>query len=117
MKKKDRAKKRTEAGENTATNRIANAIKANTGIDTRVVVPGHILRGGGPSAYDRVLATKFGCHAAKLIAEEKYGVAVAMINTVVSENPLSEIAGKSKLIVPEHQLVQTARNIGISFGD
>ena len=117
MKKKDRAKKRLEAREITATNRIAASIKANTGIDTRVVVPGHILRGGGPSAYDRVLATKFGCHAAKLIAEEKYGVAVAMINNVVSENPLNEIAGKSKLIVPDHQLVRTARNIGISFGD
>jgi len=117
MKKKERAKKRLEAGEITATSRIATSITANTGIDTRVVVPGHILRGGSPSAYDRVLATKFGCHAAKLIENEKYGYGVAMLNNVVSENPLDEIAGKTKLIVPEHQLVRTARDVGISFGD
>lgn len=117
MKKKDRAKKRLEAGETTATNRIAASIKTNTGIDTRVCVPGHMLRGGSPSAYDRVLATKFGCHAAKLIADEKYGVGVAMINGIVTENSLKEIAGKSKFIDPDHQLVKTARNIGISFGD
>lgn len=117
MKKKDRAKKRSDAGEFTATNRIAAAIKANTGIDTRVCVPGHILRGGSPSAYDRVLATKFGCHAAKLISESHYGVGVAMINTVLSENPLSEIAGKTKLVTLDHQLVTTSRDIGISFGD
>lgn len=117
MKKKERAKKRFESGEVTATNRIAASIKANTGVDTRTVVPGHMLRGGSPSAYDRVLATKFGCHAAELIAQEKYGVAVAMINRVVGENPLSEIAGKSKLVTLDHQLVRTAREIGISFGD
>ncbi len=117
MKKKDRLKKRLEAGETTATNRIASIIMSETGIDTRVVVPGHMLRGGSPSAYDRVLATKFGCHAAKLIEQEKYGVGVAMINKIVSENPLAEIAGKTKLITPDHQLVQTARNIGTAFGD
>ena len=117
MKKKERAQKRLDAGEITATNRIAAAIRTGTGIDTRVVVPGHILRGGSPSAYDRVLATKFGCHAAKLIEQEKYGYGVAMIKNVVSENPLKEIAGKTKFMVAHHQLVQTARDIGISYGE
>lgn len=117
MKKKDRAKKRLDAGETTATNRIASAIMKNTGIDTRVCVPGHMLRGGSPSAYDRVLATKFGVHAAQLIADQKYGYTVAMVNTKLTENPLADIAGKTKLITPDHQLVKTARDIGISFGD
>ena len=76
-----------------------------------------MLRGGSPSAYDRVLATKFGVHAAQLIADDKYGYAVAMVNEVVTENPLSEVAGKTKFVPVDHQLVKTAKDIGISFGD
>ena len=117
MKKKERAKRRLEAGEVTATNRIAKSIIANTGFDTRVVVPGHMLRGGSPSAYDRVLATKFGCHAAQLIADEKYGYTVAMINSTIGENTLADVAGKTKFVTPDHKLVKTAKDIGISFGD
>lgn len=117
LKKKDRAKKRSEAGEITATPRIAAAIKEKTGIDTRIVVPGHMLRGGSPSAYDRVLATKFGAHAAKLIAEERYGYSVAKVNDVITENKLEDVAGKTKFVPVDDQLVTTARAIGTSFGD
>lgn len=117
LKKKERAKLRAEAGITTATNRIAKQIEENTGCETRVCVPGHMLRGGSPSAYDRVLATKFGVHAAELIASEKYGYTVAMVDDVVSENPLSEIAGKTKFVPQDDQLVKTAKDIGISFGD
>lgn len=117
MKKKERAKLRAEQGITTATSRIAKQIEEMTGRETRVCVPGHMLRGGSPSAYDRVLATKFGVHAAQLIEQEKYGYAVAMVNEVVTENPLPDIAGKTKLVPPDHQLVQTAKDIGISFGD
>ena len=66
---------------------------------------------------DRVLATKFGVHAAELIAADKYGYAVAMINEVVSENPLSEVAGKTKFVPADHQLVKTAKALGVAFGD
>lgn len=117
MKKKERAKLRAEQGLTTATPRIAKQIEELTGCETRVCVPGHMLRGGSPSAYDRVLATKFGVHAAKLIAEEKYGYAVAMVKEIVTENPLKDIAGKSKLVPPDDQMVQTAKDLGISFGD
>jgi 6-phosphofructokinase 1 len=117
MKKKERAAARAEQGLTTATSRIANQIEQMTGCEARVCVPGHMLRGGSPSAYDRVLATKFGVHAAKLISKEKYGYAVAMIKENVSENPLSEVAGKTKFVPQDDQLVKTARDIGISFGD
>ena len=117
MKKKERAKARAEQGITTATNRIAHQIEEMTSRETRVCIPGHMLRGGSPSAYDRVLATKFGVHAAQLIAKDKYGYAVAMVNEMVTENPLPEIAGKTKLVPPDHQLVKTAKDIGISFGD
>ena len=117
MKKKERARVRSEQGLTTATSRIARQIEEKTGCETRVCIPGHMLRGGSPSAYDRVLATKFGVHAAELIEKQKYGYAVAMINEVVSENKLIDIAGKTKFVPADCQLVKTAKDLGISFGD
>ncbi len=117
MKKKERAKKRTEAGIITATSRIATQIQANTGIEARVCVPGHMLRGGTPSAYDRVLSTQFGVHAAYLISQEKYGRTVAKIGNKITSNKLSDIAGKTKFVDVDNHLVIAARDIGVSFGD
>jgi 6-phosphofructokinase len=117
MKKKERAKSRADAGITTASNRIAKQIESATGCETRVCVPGHMLRGGSPSAYDRILATKFGVHAAKLIASEKYGRTVAMVNGKVTANKLADIAGLTKFVDPKDQLVVTAKRIGVSFGD
>lgn len=117
MKKKERAKRRAEAGIVTATNRIATQIQSKTGLETRVCVPGHMLRGGSPSAYDRILATQFGVHAAKLISQGKYGRTVAKIGGKITSNKLEDIAGKTKFVSPDDQLVTTAKNLGISFGD
>lgn len=117
LKKKERAKAREAAGITTATNTIAAQIQKATGIETRVCVPGHMLRGGSPSAYDRILATRFGVRAAELIAKEKYGYSVAMINAKIGENPLKDVAGKTKFVDPEGGYVITAKDLGISFGD
>mgnify|MGYP002534457900 FL=1 len=117
LKKKERARLRAEAGITTATNRIAAQIQSKTGLETRTCVPGHMLRGGSPSAYDRILATRFGVRAAQLIAADKYGVSVAMINAKIGENPLSEVAGKTKFVDPQGNYVITARDLGVSFGD
>lgn len=117
IKRKERTKQRCDNGIITATSRLAGQVQSATGIDTRVCVPGHMLRGGSPSAYDRILATKFGVHAANLIAENRYGVSVAMVKGVITQNSLADIAGKSKLVNPDNQLVYTARNLGVSFGD
>lgn len=117
MKKKERAKKRAESGIITATSRIAAQIQSNTGIEARVCVPGHMLRGGAPSAYDRVLSTQFGVHAAYLIAKEKYGRTVAKIGNKITSNKLEDIAGKTKFVDTDNHLVIAARDIGVSFGD
>ena len=117
MKKKERTRLRQEAGITTATNRIAAQIQQKTGLEARVCVPGHMLRGGSPSAYDRVLATQFGVYAAELIREEHYGMSVAKVGGTITANKLDDIAGKTKFVSPDDQLVQTARNLGISFGD
>ena len=116
LKKKQRAAQRAERGEKTASERIARAIEAATGMETRTVVPGHVQRGGSPCAYDRVLSTQFGVYAANLIANDVYGVSVAMANHEVTHNPLSEIAGKTKFVTPDCQMVRVAQNMGISFG-
>jgi phosphofructokinase-like protein len=97
--------------------RVAAEVHQATGAETRVVVPGHIQRGGSPSAYDRVLATKFGVFAAELIKNEQYGTTVALVGDHVVANKLADIAGKSKLVPPDHELVNVAKNIGIRFGD
>lgn len=117
LKKKERAAKRQEMGITTITSTLAAEIQKGTGIETRVCTPGHMLRGGSPSAYDRILATKFGVEAAELIEKEKYGYTVAMINGAIGENKLSDIAGKTKFVAPDCSYVKTAKDIGISFGD
>ena len=117
MKKKERAKARAERGEVTATARIARLVGEKTGLETRTVIPGHILRGGSPSAYDRVLATQFGAHAAYLLKHEKFGYTVAMVDGKITQNPLSDVAMKTKFVGENSQMVKTAKDIGISFGD
>ena len=86
------------------------------GVEARAVVPGHVQRGGTPSAYDRMLSTIFGVHAAELINEGNYGQAVAMIGSTVGHNPLSEVAGKTKFVPEDNQIVNDARAMGLSFG-
>lgn len=117
MKKRDRAHIHDENPYKTVAHRIAEQITERTDIESRAVIPGHVQRGGSPSPYDRVLSTRFGVYAAKLIKDEVYGVTVAMHGDEVGHNPLSEVAGVSKFIPSDHQMVQTARNIGIDFGD
>lgn len=117
MKKKERAEKRGKEGITTATSRIAKQIEGKTGFETRIVVPGHIMRGGSPSSYDRVLASQFGVYAASLVNKEIYGVAVGERNNKVVHTPLGEVAGKTKFVPADDQMVETARSLGISFGD
>ncbi len=114
MKKKERAEKR---GDNTTiTPWLAKYIGEKAGVETRVSVPGHIQRGGNPSAYDRVLSTEFGSYAGKLVSDGRFGVTVAMVAGKVTYNSLADIAGKAKLVPPDCQEVKTAESIGISFG-
>ena len=117
MKKKERAVFREETGFTGVANRIAKQLEEMVGVEARAVVPGHVQRGGSPSAYDRMLSTVFGVHAAQLIAAENYGQAVAMVGNTVSHNPLSEVAGKTKFVPADAQAVRAARSMGISLGD
>jgi len=79
-------------------------------------VPGHMQRGGSPSAYDRVLATQFGTYAARLVADDHFGVTVAMVNNHVTANPLVDIAGKTRGVPDDCDMLNVARSMGISLG-
>lgn len=97
--------------------RLAKEIEAETGNEIRVTVPGHFQRGGSPCAYDRVLSTRFGAAAAKLIKEKNYGNMVALRGGNIVPVPLSEVAGKLKTVPVDCEEIQAAREIGVSFGD
>lgn len=96
---------------------IGAGIQEITGMEVRVTVPGHMQRGGEPCAYDRVLSTRMGAVAAKLILEKEYGYMVAVKNNNITKVPLSEVAGKLKTVDPQCSMIQDAKMVGISFGD
>ncbi|MGN1458311.1 MAG: 6-phosphofructokinase [Acutalibacteraceae bacterium] len=97
--------------------KIAHEIEEATGQETRVTVPGHFQRGGSPDSYDRLLATRFGSAAADLIIKEQYGYMTALVNGKVVPVPLKDVAGKLKTVPTDCEIIQSAKNIGISFGD
>lgn len=75
---------------------LAREIERLTGIETRAVVLGHVVRGGSPSAYDRMLATRLGVAAVQSVKDRQFGVMVCLRNNAISRVPLSEILGKMK---------------------
>ena len=96
---------------------IGARIQEVTGSEVRVTVPGHMQRGGEPCPDDRVLATRLGAAAARLIADEEYGYMVALKNNEITKVPLSEVAGKLKTVDPGCSMIKEAKMVGISFGD
>lgn len=96
---------------------VANEVAKRTGKDTRVVVLGHLQRGGEPTPYDRILATRFGAAAVRELAEGRYGEVVVLRGGIITTIPMAECAGKVKTVPIDDEMVRTARGLGISFGD
>ena len=96
---------------------IARDIQTITGKETRSLVLGHLQRGGMPTGYDRLLATRFGGAAVRAIADEKWGHMVALQSPHIVTIPIEEALREPKRVEITHDLVQTARASGISFGD
>lgn len=95
---------------------LSRRISELTGLETRETVLGYIQRGGTPSPMDRVLATRYGAAAADMIAQRDFGKMVALRNSEIVSVPLSEVAGKLKLVQPYDPLVVQAMKMGTSFG-
>lgn len=97
--------------------KVAKEIEERSGVEIRVTVPGHTQRGGSPCPYDRILSTRLGAAAAKLILNDEYGYMVGIVNGKTKKVPLEECAGKLKVVTPDAQEIKEAKRIGISFGD
>ena len=96
---------------------VAREIAKRTGKETRCCVLGHLQRGGPPTTWDRILATRFGVKAVQLVNEGHLGSMVSYQNYQVRHVPIAEAVNRLKLVPPNGELVQTARDVNISFGD
>ena len=98
-------------------NLIGNAIARESGKDVRVSVLGHIQRGGTPSPFDRILATRFGVAAVDLIAAGGFGMMVALHGESIVSVDVAHAIGHLKSVDPAGEVVRAARAIGMGFGD
>jgi len=101
----------------TSTIRLAQELERLTGLESRVTILGYVQRGGTPSAYDRLLATRLGTAAADMINQEKYGIMVAARGEGIEPVELSEIVGKRNIVPLDHPWIQSARHVGTNLGD
>lgn len=97
--------------------KIARDLEELVELETRATILGHLQRGGKPTAYDRILSTRYGKAAVDLIMEGKFGNMVSLRGGKISYAPLEDVIGQQKNVNPEGELVNVARSIGISFGD
>jgi phosphofructokinase-like protein len=97
-------------------NCVARHVEASTGLETRVTVLGHLQRGGTPTVFDRVLATRFGSTAAGLAQRRVEGVMVALKCADVTTVPLADAIARLKTVPHDHHLIKCAVSVGTSFG-
>lgn len=97
--------------------KVGSALSDMIGLDIRVLVLGHLQRGGSPTEFDRILGTRYGEAATHLIAKKDFGKMVALRGTAIKSVPITEATGKAKQVYPDGTLVKVARSMGICFGD
>jgi ATP-dependent phosphofructokinase / diphosphate-dependent phosphofructokinase len=96
---------------------VARDLEAATGIDCRAAILGYLQRGGTPTPYDRVLATRYGHAAAILAAENRFGRMVCLKEGRIEEVSLELVAGRPRYVPVDSPLIKTARDVGTAFGD
>lgn len=96
---------------------VAHEIANRTGKEARTVVLGHLQRGGAPTTFDRLLCTRYGEAAVRLIREGSYGKMVSLHGTEIVAVSISRAIGRSRRVDPDGELVLSAKALGISFGD
>jgi ATP-dependent phosphofructokinase / diphosphate-dependent phosphofructokinase len=96
---------------------VTRDVGERTGKESRCCVLGHLQRGGAPTTLDRLLGTRFGVKAVQLIAERKFGTMVSYKNDQTLDVPIADAVHHLRCVDPGDQMVETAREIGISFGD
>ena len=111
----------TEAGKlerlGGAADRFCDELKGLVQSEVRTLILGHLLRGGSPTAYDRLLSLRFGAAAVRALNDGLSGVMVALDGPNVKYLPLDEVSGKMRYVPLEADVLTTGRNLGICFGD
>jgi ATP-dependent phosphofructokinase / diphosphate-dependent phosphofructokinase len=97
--------------------KVADAIGRMTGKETRSVVLGHLQRGGAPTSFDRMLATRFGAKAVELIREGDFGKMVAFAPPAIVGRPLEDVVGKQRTVPVDSDVFLSAKALGVTFGD
>ena len=97
--------------------KVAHSIEEMTGKETRSLVLGHLQRGGSPTTFDRLLGLRFGAAAVRLVAEQKFGMMVALQPPSIVAVPMVEAIATPKRVEIDSDTIATARDLGISFGD
>jgi 6-phosphofructokinase 1 len=97
--------------------KLAREIESITGRETRSLVLGHLQRGGSPTAFDRLIALRFGAAAVRAVAEQRFGTMVALQPPEIRAVPLEEAIRQIKRVPLDADTVQTARELGVAFGD
>ncbi len=97
--------------------KLAEQIERLTGIESRCTVLGHLQRGGSPTAFDRVLATRYGTAAVECLMRGQDGYMVALEKNNIINVPLKDVAGQARNVPLDDELIHAARAIGICFGD
>ena len=115
--KKELKKKYAEDGFISAGYRLASELSSFYTNEVRVVVPGHVQRGGNPCAYDKILTSRLGTKAAQLIVNKEFGKAVAVVNNKIDCIPLSKAVEKTKFVEKDEELVLQAKMLGICVGE
>lgn len=98
-------------------NVVASQIEEGIGMEARVTVLGHLQRGGIPTPFDRILATRYGAGAVNLVMSGKFGEMVCLRTPNIESVQLAEAVGEIRLVPVNGDMVRTARQVGISFGD
>ena len=104
-------------GQREHTFKLARQLEEATGLESRVTILGYVQRGGTPCAADRLLASRLGSAAADLVADGRFGLMVAARGEGTEPVPLEDVAGKLKLVPPDHAWVDTARRMGVGLGE
>jgi phosphofructokinase-like protein len=97
--------------------KVAEEIERRTGKETRALVLGHLQRGGSPTTFDRLLGLRFGAAAVRLVADGEFGMMVGLDPPHIVSVPIDEVLSRPKCVPLDSDVVATAREIGISFGD
>ena len=96
---------------------VCASLAHETDKETRSVVLGHLQRGGAPTSFDRVLATRFGGKAVELVRRGEFGTMVAYAPPDIIARRLDDVVGKTKTVPPDNDLLLTAKALGVTFGD